>query len=808
MKSMLRATSAMPLAALAWVALATPALAQDAAPEEEADSAEIIVTAQKRSENVQDVPIAVAVLSGEALSQASRPSIESAAQLVPSLNFLKSGTTLNQTIFLRGVGTATFSIAGEPSVSTVVDGVVFQRSGEAFSDLVDIAQMEVLRGPQGTLFGKNASAGVINITSQMPDDEFGGNLEASYFDRAEYRIKGAINVPMGESLAGRFTGFYSEYDGNIRNITTGDRVNGYKHYGLRGQLLYEPSDDLKLYLAADWHKNNDDCCADIIATNALTGAGLPQASLAFGVLPTAAGADTRAVAQNLVTATREDGWGVSLQADVGLGSHTLTSITAYREWNNTEVRDGDWLPQAYVGFNQLHDLGPQNTNTLTQELRLTSPGDQTLTYVLGAYYSKAESERTFTRNVINCSAAVGAPAGVLLPCSGPNATAIRNVSGTATFGSTFENLALFGQATFNISDAVRIVGGLRYTHDKLSVFHARTASGLLLDGSGDPLAFGGINPAFDQGVFNQFNTLVAGGLDPNLAARRAALSANGTPFRTRTSNNDLSGKILLQGDFSEDVMGYASWTRGYKGPAYNIFFNLTGTGTNEISAETSSAFEIGLKNTLADGKLIINLAAFSARYKNFQANNPDLVANVVVTRFTNAGEISTKGIEADFIWRITPTTNFSGGVALTDAHVVKFRAAPGAAATAIIPPGTKLGYAPTWKGSFAIDQRLETGAFADLLFGMQMNFQSKQLSLFAPDPVQRAFGTIPGYALYNAQISLVDPADKWKLTFQVRNLFDKAYPAAIINGGVSGSYRYQIPRDADRYWGVSARYNF
>ena len=201
MKSMLRTSSALPLAALAMVACAAPAFAQDKANEDNNAPGEIVVTAQKRSENVQDVPVAVSVLSGERLAEASRPSIESASQMVPSLNFLKSGTTLNQTIFLRGVGTATFSIAGEPSVSTVVDGVVYSRSGEAFSDMVDVAQMEVLRGPQGTLFGKNASAGVINITTQMPKMEFGGSLEASYFDRNEVRVKGSVNLPVGQDLA-------------------------------------------------------------------------------------------------------------------------------------------------------------------------------------------------------------------------------------------------------------------------------------------------------------------------------------------------------------------------------------------------------------------------------------------------------------------------------------------------------------------------------------------------------------------------------------------------------------------------------
>ncbi|MFN9579848.1 MAG: TonB-dependent receptor, partial [Novosphingobium sp.] len=332
MKSMLRTSSALPLAALAMVAFAGPAYAQDTANEDENAPGEIVVTAQKRSENVQEVPVAVSVLSGERLAEASRPSIESASQMVPSLNFLKSGTTLNQTIFLRGVGTATFSIAGEPSVSTVVDGVVYSRSGEAFSDMVDVAQMEVLRGPQGTLFGKNASAGVINITTQMPKMEFGGNLEASYFDRNEFRLKGAVNLPLGQDLAARLTAFYGEYDGNIRNTTTNEWVNGYKHWGVRGQFLYEPSDDLRLYLAADDSKNDDDCCADIIATGPLTGAGAPTTSLGFLALPAPLGADTRTDAQNQVTATKEEGWGVSFQGEFALGEHTLTSITSKRGW--------------------------------------------------------------------------------------------------------------------------------------------------------------------------------------------------------------------------------------------------------------------------------------------------------------------------------------------------------------------------------------------------------------------------------------------------------------------------------------------
>ncbi len=799
MKSMLRASSAVMFvlaATIAGPAFAQQAAVPAAAADDAASSPEIIVTAQKRSENLQTIPLAVSVLSGAALSQAARPSIESASQMVPSLNFLKSGTTLNQTIFLRGVGTATFSIAGEPSVSTVVDGVVYARSGEAFSDLVDIAQMEVLRGPQGMLFGKNASAGVINITTQMPKHELGGSFDASYFDRREYRLKAAINLPLGADLAGRLTAFYGEYDGNIRNVTTNSWVNGYQHYGARAQVLYDPSPSLRIYLAADWHRNNDDCCADVIATGPLTGAGVASTSLAFNVLPAPLGASTRQVSQNLVTATKEEGWGLSMQADIGIGDHTLTSITAYRNWENTEIRDGDWLDRAYVGFQQLHDNGPQKSNTFTQELRITSPSNQFFSYVLGGYYSRAYSRRIFQRDDTVCTATATAPTGVLIPCGSANANASTFPTGVADFGSTFKNLALFGQGTLHIADTFRIVAGLRYSHDRLDVFHSRKTA----------LTGPGIQPNFDQGVFDSYTALVASGVVPGTAATTAVAASNGIPFRTGTSNNNLSGKAALQFDLSSDVMAYVSYARGYKGPAYNVFFNLTGTGTNVIAPETSDAWEVGLKNRLFGGTMTLNIAGFYAKYHNFQANNPDLVAGVVVTRFTNAGEVSTRGIEADLNWRPADDLSITGGIAYTDAHVDAFNAPLGS--TAAVPSGTVLGYAPKWKGSIAMDYRVRSISAFDLFLGTTANFQSEQLSLFSADPVQRLFGTIPAYGLVNFSLGFGDKQDKFRLTFQVRNVFDKAYAAAIVNGGPGGSYRYQIPRDANRYWGVTGRVHF
>lgn len=790
--------AALPASAqTAPAATATPdAVTPEAVAPDDAAPGDIVVTAQKRSERLQDVPVAVSVVSGDALAAQGKTSLEGAQYLVPTLNFLKSGTTLNQSLFLRGVGTSTFSIAGEPSISTVVDGVVFARAGEAFGDLVDIDQLEVLRGPQGTLFGKNASAGVINIISKKPTSTLGGYVEAGFFTDSEYRGRAVLNLPLGESVRSRLTGFYTNYDGNIRNTANGKLVNGFEHYGGRLQIDADAGPNVKLAFIADYHRNDDDCCGEVIATgpiNPATGAVVTNVSSA--VLPTPRGTDTRQLAQNLVTATKETGYGFSLQADIQAGTQTVTSITAYRDYKNTEIRDGDFLPAAYIGFNQLHDFGPQTGNTFSQELRLTSPGRQFFTYVLGAYYSRAESERIFTRNDQVCNSAATPAPTALTPCSSPLAAPSTFPTGTADFGSVFKNFALFGQGTLNLASRFRVIGGVRYTVDQLDVFHSRVAT----------LAGPGINTNFDQGVYNEYIRLTGLGVSPTTAATQAVAASNRVPFRAKTTNANWSGKAGVQFDISHGSTAYATYARGYKGPAYNVFFNLTATGTNVIAPETSDSYEIGLKNTFLGGRVTLNLAAFYAKYHNFQANNPDLVAGVVVTRFTNAGDVSTRGIELDTTIHPIRDLNLTGGVAYTDAHVDAFNAPAGAA---VVPPGTPLGFAPKWKGNLSADYRIRTGGFADLLLGAQGSYQSSELGLFSADAVQRQLGTIGAYGLINLSAGLVSKDDHYRLTFQVRNLLDTSFAASIINGGPGQAYRYQIPRDADRYFGVTGRVTF
>jgi iron complex outermembrane receptor protein len=765
-----------------------PAMAQNAPADDDSANAEIIVTAQKREERLQDIPLAVSVIGGEAVANNGGITLENAQYLVPSLNFRKSGTSLNQALFLRGVGTINFSIAAEPSVAAVLDGVVLSRAGEGFTDLFDVERIEVLRGPQGTLFGKNASAGVVSIVTKRPTADFGATVEGSFFTESEYRGRATVNIPLAANVRSRFTGFYGNYDGNVNNLTTGNKVNGYEHYGFRGAIEADVGENVLLTLRGDYRKANDDCCAEIIGTTPTNAAALALADTGF------IGADSRNIRQNLVTTTKEESWGISLQADIALGEHSLTSITSYRGWDNTEIRDGDWLDQPYVGLNQLHDNGPQTSNTFSQELRIASPTGQFLEYVVGAYYSKAESDRTFTRNVITCSAStLAAVVPGLVPCStASGVSTITTPAGTADFGSTFKNVSVFGQTTLNLSDSLRLIGGLRYTHDTLDVNHIRRTT----------LSGAGVQGNFDAGVYN--NGLVA----TLPATGFVAGTSNGVPFTTSTSNNNLSGKVAVQADLTENNMAYASYTRGYKGPAYNIFYNLTTVGAGVIAPETVNAYEVGLKNTFLDGDLIVNLAAYYAKYNNYQANSPDFVAGVRTTRLTNAGSVSTKGFELDFV--ATPVRNFtlSGGVAYNKAQVEDFRLPPGADSTQLIAKGTPLANAPKWKMSLGAQYNIETSGFANIELGSQIAMQSDQIYELSPTPAVRLGSTVDGYATVDLSAALVDQNDGWRVAFQVKNLFDKSFASSIVSGGPGGSYRYIIPREADRYFGVTAKIDF
>ena len=366
--------------------------AQEAEKEEDKGFETITVTAQKRVENLNEVPIAVSVLREEQINSAFSSNIEGLQALVPSVSFRKGNTTRNSAITIRGVGTISFSVAAEPSVSTVVDGVVLGRSGQAFVDLYDLDRIEVLRGPQGTLFGKNASAGVVNITTKRPSDEFEGSFEATLFQDNEYRLKTSVTGPLNDNVSGSLTVLKSEFDGYINNVYNNETVSGYDKEGVRAMLDIEASSDTDILFIFENVSSNDSCCADLELTP--SGRHDSEASPDSNItIPGDFDLDQRQVDHDFETRTLDETTAFSIQVDKELGDHQLTSITAYRSWNNTEFREGDFtstagdsiLPVFGVPF-QLHDIGAQEWDQISQELRIASPTGEALDYQAGFFW--------------------------------------------------------------------------------------------------------------------------------------------------------------------------------------------------------------------------------------------------------------------------------------------------------------------------------------------------------------------------------------------------------------------------------------
>ena len=762
--------------------------------------AEIIVTAQKRAEPLQKVPVAITVVSGDAMSRLSTNNIEDTQKLVPALTFVKGDTSLNSALFLRGLGTVSFSIAAEPSVTSVLDGVVLARAGESFGDLYDIDRVEVLRGPQGTLFGKNASAGVINIVTKEPGKTLGGYMDVEAFTGGEYKVKASISGPISENWRAGVTAFYSDYKGNIWDSTTHSKINGYKHYGVRGQLIGDVG-NLHIKAIADYRKSDDDCCAFVIGGLNNTSTGSSAANKAIeSILPPALYGATRQSIQSLPNHTNEETYGGSIQADLALGSHTLTSITSFRQWNNEEIRDGDWVDQVYRQIPLIHDDGPEKSHTFTQELRLTSPTGGFVDYVIGAFYYQAVAARTYTRTDTYCTATTAAtlPNG-LTPCPAAQST-IVNPSGTGVFGSTFYNAAAYGQATWHFAPTFRLVTGLRYTHDKVTAYDTRTDNFTTQFYPGLATAPGGIGANFDANVAAAGNTTGAG--------------FNGTPWRGSASADNVSGKAALEYDLAPHNMVYASYARGYKGPAFNVFYNMQYFNTAPISPETSNAFEAGLKNSFMGGRVIFNIDGFYTKVYNYQANYPTTVNGTVTTTIINAGKVSTRGAEAELL--IRPTRNFTinAGYSYTDARVDQFNEPPATQAVNYITPGTPLAFAPKNKGNVGATYTAEVPG---LPFAIEFNalgsYTSKQISTLAATNTADQIAAynaqiIAGYAQVDASIAAVDLGKHYRISAVVKNLFNNHYASTIGTGGPGGSYIYQIPRDSDRYFGATLRYNF
>ncbi|MFT4021582.1 MAG: TonB-dependent receptor [Acinetobacter sp.] len=707
----------------------------------------IVVTATRREQSLQKVPIAVSVVNGKDLEQKQKNALESIVSEIPSVNFRSGASNKDTSLFVRGVGTVTTSPGVEPSVSTVVDGVVYSRPGQATLDLLDVDRIEVLRGPQGTLFGKNSTAGVVNIVTKPPTEKPSGFIDLYATSDGEQRVRvGASGALIPNVLKANVTALVGRYDGNVKNVNTQQDLNGYKNQGFRTKFEYNPTDNLTIGFIADYmHK--DATSPRVVTANT-------SSSFASALSPVVASKTNRDTNTDINDSTEDTNKGVALTADYTTDNHQWSSITAWRQWRNRQIQDQDYLSAPTTSFSSIDDFGTVNSRQLSQEFRVKNLDDGFFNYVAGLYFSKNDIDETYQRRSTWYDSSI---------------SDYSNDVGRAVYSVKSTNYAIFGEGTFNFTDRFRFISGLRVTRDELSYAHQRTS-----------------NVPTSVGTRNSI---------------RSSYGSSGS-----TSSTGVSGRIGPQFDITPNINTYFTYSRGYKGPAYNVYFNMQSVDRPVVDPETSNSYELGLKSLWLDKKLRVNLAAFYTQYHNYQANyrTIDTTTGTVsaITRLVNAGDVSTKGIELDSAYKPNENLSYSLSLANIHARIDKFTCPVGDTSCPNV-NGKPLPYSPDWKINAQVDK------FIPLASGnkrIELSTQYSWQSETQYDINQYDNTVQPAYGIWNASIALNNLQSKWRVAFIVRNILDKSY-ATLLSASGTKTLRL-VPRDDQRYFGLSFRKDF
>ena len=653
-----------------------------AAPSTDDREADIIVTASKRETTLQDTPIAVSVTSAATIEQAQIRDLADLQSVVPSLRVSQNQNSAATTFLIRGFGNGANNPGIEPSVGVFIDGVYRSRSAAQITDLPNIVRVEVLRGPQSTLFGKNASAGVISVVTQKPQFEFGGSATATYGNYNTVVLKADVTGPISKSVAFSLAGNYNRRDGfyRITNLNNAD-INDRNRYDVRGQLLFQPSSDFSIRLIGDYSKIDERCCMAPNVLNGPTGAILSAVIGAPAVVPNAPYATT--INLNRLPENHIENYGGSGQIDYDFGNLSLTSITAYREVRTRTSDDSDFTAAEIIS-----QVSNTKINTFTQEVRLTSDFDGPVNFLLGGFYFDEKID--FNNDVILGRDA--RPYLNILSQGGLN-TVEGIVGGAGAVGRTFfqpgqgtsdnflfrnKAYSAFGTVDFKPTDRLTLTAGFNYTRDRKDVTSAvRTtepfsAIDLVALGAAigvpAPLANTAANPLLPLRAL-QF-------LPPFLNFANAVESG-------KTRDGNLSYTLRAAYKLNRHLNFYATYATGFKASSFNLsrdsrpspasfipgspvsapaaspirtaglaIANLT-TGSRFAGPEDAENFEIGIKGSF--NRVSFNFAAFKQSIKGFQGN----VFTGTGFVLSNAGKQSTKGFEVEgTVTPVDPLTLF------------------------------------------------------------------------------------------------------------------------------------------------------
>jgi iron complex outermembrane recepter protein len=766
-----------------------PVLAQDAAAPESAEDSgtidEIVVTAQKRAENVQDVPISIAAFNEETLEKANVTTVLDLGRVATNFQTVRSSNTGSTRIGVRGVGSLANTLI-EPSVAVFLDGIYVPRSGSVLGAFLDIDGVEVLRGPQGTLFGRNASVGALSLRSALPRNEFSGEVAAEYGSFNRYKLSGHVNVPLSENIAVRLAGMGQWYDGPWENRLDSRTYGGSDDYAFRGTIKADLG-DIEWIVRGDYTKMKGDGVANFdFDANSVSPARLAFLQTAF-----AGGPDTnlndRQMNQFMATGLVDTNWGVSSTASLDIGGSTLKLVNSYRVWENDQL-DGDiiYFPVSLASRRSLFESKSHN-----HELQFISPEGEWMggmfDMVAGVYYFEEDFGLS---EVLNLGTSF---CNVLVP-AGPGRTACNTYrASTGGIGATdqdvFQNVrsvAAYGQGNIHFSDQLTLTLGGRYTSDKKNGTYAQTSS-----------------------PFTQ--TLRA----PE-ALTYPAISESRFTYR-----------VSLNYKPSEDVLVFANHSTGYKSSGYNSgggvpSLSTFGPGNVLISTkrlfdrETVKNYELGIKSSWLDRALRANLTFYRMDIAGFQDRAFDGVSFVV----RNAGSLRQQGFEFDTT--IAPSRNFSvtGSMAYLDSKFTSFTTAsnlPGLTGTQDL-TGKPNSFSPKWVGNVAVNWSGDIGSSGlNWAATGNVSFVSDQFVGTVNDANPQSLAD--GYALLGARLSLNGPDDRWSVSVFGRNLGNTHYrPLSVyqplgaalgLNNTVfPGSTANRVQASEPRTYGVAASFKF
>jgi len=768
---------------VAIAALCAPTWAGAQAPDEGVGIAEVLVTAQKRAENVQDVPISVTAFSGEVLEAAGIQDIRDLRRITPSLYLATSSNTSNTRIMMRGIGTSG-NTAVEPSVATFVDGVYVPRIGSLLAGLNDIGSVEVLRGPQGTLFGRNASMGAVLIRSTEPGAELGGEVAATYGEHGTRRISVMGDVPITETLRTRLSVLGYDYDGSGRNDLTGKPMGRNDGFSIRGTVQWEITPELTWTLRGDHQNLNGDGYNTItVVSSTVTPQTLANwqtrldpdgAGPLMGVLPYTSDTYSRRVRQSTEGDLKDQQAGVASDLTWDLASgYQLKLISGYRDWKNVQ----------YQASNGNIPLELQRRTTFadsqnhSQELQVLSPDTLLggrLNFVAGLYYYEEAYDIGQNIDLTNeyCEVFIR---------NTSTAARLANCRNNTKIGASYyvftqdtESVAAYAQGAFKLTDQLSVTGGIRYSEDDKTAKYR--------------------------------------GITRNAAAAQAA-EVTDMALKEDKVTYRLSGTFKP----NDDIMAFASYSTGFKSGGFDSAPGTTaavGAAARSFLAETVENWELGVKSELFERRLVANVTLFRSDIDDLQFRSFDGLQ----FRTRNNGKARQQGVEFDTMARPIPPLTLTLAGTYLDSEYLDFRGAPnlpGFGGSQDL-SGQRLPYSPKWQGAVSAQYigDLPNGwswlARADLSFSSKLNLASSGDN--NPDADQK------GYQVLGARIAIRGPDQRWEAALYGQNLNDETFCTGIfnqpnnaafgVNNAVTGATALRCTLNEPRQLGVELKARF